>query len=452
MSISSFLKKQYRLQGLGKNGSLNPIDATVKLWDWLGQQTYKSDGATRLAVYNSVLKETGDVAEAAYQAKEIINFSRRGASPIFRIVTTAIPFMNARIQGLDVLWRSGTGQYSAKEFDAGIRNDPELQRKVIKSFVANGALLTFVTAMYYLMVGDTDEYRARRREERDNNWLIFTGKDLPPLKLPIPFEVGVMFKVIPERTMDFVVGGASGEETLESFTRATKDTLKFNPLSFQVLKPFMEAFVYNRSSFTGSPIVPPYMEQTIEEGLQYRETTSELAKIVGEQFGISPLKLEYMLNGYLGTLGGYGLSLVDTVLKGLTGRDFIRPRVDQLPLLKRFFGSPLGGGLQQQYYEMREESNKVIATMNKLKDEGRVDEYQSYANNNQGYLQTRGQVLAIDRSLKAITKQVNAVYQSKVLNPEQKRVALRSLEERRNQVLQYIPDMRRQQETYLGLQ
>ena len=155
------------------------------------------------------MQETGDVAEAAYQAKEIINFSRRGANPIFRIVTTAIPFMNARIQGLDVLYRSATGQYSAKEFDASIRQDPELQSRVIKGFVANGALLTFATALYYLMVGDTDEYRARRREERDNNWLIFTGKDLPPLKLPIPFEIGVMFKVIPERTMDLVSGQAS---------------------------------------------------------------------------------------------------------------------------------------------------------------------------------------------------------------------------------------------------
>ena len=81
------------------------------------------------------------------------------------------------------------------------------------------------------MVGDTDEYRARRREERDNNWLIFTGKDLPPLKLPIPFEIGVMFKVIPERTMDLVSGQASVGETGESLSRAFLDTAKFNPLT-----------------------------------------------------------------------------------------------------------------------------------------------------------------------------------------------------------------------------
>ena len=52
--------------------------------------------------------------------------------------------------------------------------------------------------MYYALV-IKDEYRARRREERDDNWLIFTGSDLPPLKIPVPFEVGVLFKTLPER-------------------------------------------------------------------------------------------------------------------------------------------------------------------------------------------------------------------------------------------------------------
>ena len=84
----------------------------IKLWDYLGRKTYESDGATRKAVYLKVLEETGSQAEAAFQASEIINFSRRGGHPI-SIITTAIPFLNARIQGLDVLYRSMTGKYSA---------------------------------------------------------------------------------------------------------------------------------------------------------------------------------------------------------------------------------------------------------------------------------------------------------------------------------------------------
>ena len=80
MSISAFLKKQYRLQGLGKNGSYNPIDATVKLWDCDNKHTSQTEQQEK-AVYLKVLQETGDVAEAAYQAKEIINFSEEEPIP-----------------------------------------------------------------------------------------------------------------------------------------------------------------------------------------------------------------------------------------------------------------------------------------------------------------------------------------------------------------------------------
>ena len=74
---------------------MNAEDAFYKLWDGLGALTTKSDGATRLAVYEAVYKdmkkrggsEAEAQSEAAYQALEIINFGRRGLSPMFRVVT-----------------------------------------------------------------------------------------------------------------------------------------------------------------------------------------------------------------------------------------------------------------------------------------------------------------------------------------------------------------------------
>ena len=66
-----------------------------------------------MAAYDQVLKETGNEAEAAYQGMEIINFSRRGSSSLFRIYASAVPFLNARIQGLDVFYRALKGEYSS---------------------------------------------------------------------------------------------------------------------------------------------------------------------------------------------------------------------------------------------------------------------------------------------------------------------------------------------------
>ena len=38
------------------------------------------------AVYDDVLARTGDEAEAVWQAKEVMNFARRGAHPVMRVI------------------------------------------------------------------------------------------------------------------------------------------------------------------------------------------------------------------------------------------------------------------------------------------------------------------------------------------------------------------------------
>ena len=90
------------------------------------------------------------------------------------IITTAIPFLNARIQGLDVLYRSMTGKYSGSP-GAAITSDNQIRNNIIKG-AFRGGLLAMATLLYYAMVSDKDEYRARRREERDDNWFIFTSE------------------------------------------------------------------------------------------------------------------------------------------------------------------------------------------------------------------------------------------------------------------------------------
>ena len=441
LSIEQYVKQQFRLNGIGNNGSMNPINMGIKLWDFLGQATYKSDGATRQAVYNAVYEQTGDVAEAAYQAAEIINFSRRGANPIFRIVTTAIPFLNARIQGLDVLYRSATGRYSAGTPESAITSDKAIRQQVMAGFIGRGALLMGATMLYYALVSDKDEYKERRREERDDNWLIFRGKGEEPLKLPVPFEVGLLFKTIPERIMD---SGLFSRETGQTLRRGFSNTAFIDPLGFQVVKPLYEAFIDNRSQFTGSPIVPEYMEESIEPSEQYRETTNELARLLGQAFNISPLKIDYTLRGYGGTLGTYVLSLLDATLRQFTGRDYITPRIDQMPLLKRFLASPIGGGLQQQFYELRSESDKAIATINILKERGLVEKYLAYSRNNQGLLATRQQVLALDRWMTNWRDRRDAILRDKTMDADIKKDLLQQLELDRNMRLMYLPELTEQ--------
>ena len=273
-------------------------DAFFKLWDGLGALTTKSDGATRLAVYDAVYKKLKDEgyteaqaqSEAAYQALEIINFGRRGQDPLFRVITSAIPFLNARVQGLDVLYRSATGKYSAVEKLQANESLKDVQGRILRKAALNASLLTSITLLYYLMVHDTDEYKNLKREVRDDNWIVPTPFDYS-IKIPIPFEVGMLFKAIPERVFDLTLGDdaftqKSLDEAITSTTRQLETSLNLpfleSGLGIQAIKPIVEA-LSNRNSYTGQDIVP-YYQLKREPGLQARSTTNQLAKEIGEAF------------------------------------------------------------------------------------------------------------------------------------------------------------------------
>jgi hypothetical protein len=64
------------------------------------------DAATRVSMYNSFLKQGLTKREAILATLEAMNFSRRGTSISVLYANTLIPFFNASLQGLDVLYRA----------------------------------------------------------------------------------------------------------------------------------------------------------------------------------------------------------------------------------------------------------------------------------------------------------------------------------------------------------
>jgi hypothetical protein len=440
--IQKYIRKEMQKAGVGNNGSLTATDSVTKVWDWLGQQTTKSDGATRKAVYDKIFELTGSQAEAAFQALEIINFGRRGANPIFRLITSAIPFLNARLQGLDVLGRAHLGRYSAvRKFKLGEQRS-EMAKDIALGTLMRGGFLALLTGIYYFLVSDEEEYKNARREVRDDNWIIPLGEGMPALKIPIPFEVGVLYKVIPERVIDTAMGGDIND-TLKTLQRQAVTTLKIDPLGFQVIKPIVEV-MNNKSSYTGQEIVPYYMRIGLEEGYQSRYGTNELARIIGEGLNISPIKIDYVLRGYGGTLGGYVLSATDALLRTQTDRDYISPRIDSMPILKRFFLTDLGGGLQQQFYELRAESDKFQQTVNSLRKQGRYEELIAYMENHQGLARTRPQLLALERYMTNWRRKRDRVLNSTILSPQQKKEILEQMEYERDMRLAYVPQLKEQ--------
>ena len=425
-------------RGIGPEGGRgSPLGMFTSIWDALGNATTRSDAATRNAVYKDVLARTGNEAEANFQALEVINFSRRGANALARVLTATIPFLNARFQGLDVFYRAGKGEYTA--------NKELSRRQAIQSFVTRAGMLTALTALYYTLVSDDDQYKEQSEEIRDNNWIIPTASGVP-VKIPIPFEVGLVFKTIPETILAATVGDKSSKEARDTIQRGIVSTLEINPLGVQAISPLVEASM-NHSFYTGRDIVPYYIDANVATGLQDRVSTTEMGKFIGSELGISPIKVDHVMTGYGGTLGGYVLSAVDAILRSeaVTGDEAAKMpalKIYEYPVIKRFFASEQGSGLRQDAYELYREINKVVTTSNKLKKEGRLEELNSYLSSKQHLLDLKSPVYNIKGKLDQSRRSRDAIMRMDI-DPERKREMIDDIDENINEMLKVIPALKK---------
>jgi hypothetical protein len=250
--------------------------------------------------------------------------------------------------------------------------------------------------------------------------------------------VGVLFKTIPERIMDSYYKDAPAKDLQNTLTRAATSTFAFNPIPQTVL-PIFEV-VANYDFFTGRAIVPQYM-QNRDAIAQARFGTNELARMLGEATGISPLKLDHMMNGYLGSLGTYTLDVVDNVLRD-NDRAYPERKWFEYPFVRRFFTTAMRPGLQEQFYELDTRINGVVQSMNALKSEGRNDELQAYIMENQNILALKKGVSVLDKMVTNYRDQKNAVLRMDI-DPEEKRRIIDELDRGIALQLKVIPELRR---------
>ena len=442
-------KRGFKTEGLTKRDSIlqsTAIRPLTLLWDAAGSVTTRSDAATRRAVFDDVLARTGNLAEAQFHAMEVMNFSRRGSSPLMKGFTALVPFLNARIQGLDVLYRGATGAYTSQQDIKANRG------KVALSVALRGLAIASFTSLYYSLLSDDEEYREAAPHIRDNNWLVptkYTGLD-SMIRIPIPFEVGVIFKLIPElimRSFDDPEGLGSelgsditSAEAIQSMKTQLISTFNISPTNIQAIKPLLETMT-NHSFYTNREIVPIFTDRSIEKAFQKQAGTSEIAKGIGKQFDISPIKIDHLAKGYFGTIGSYVLAATDEILRDQE-IDVPRRRLSDMPVIKRFFVSTKSQGLESSFYEMHDEIKKIIPTLNKLREQGRIEEAQSYLAAQQSMIAISKPVKATAKKLSALRKQRQAVRDSRSLTSDQKRLMIDQIESTMDFYLRIVPQLK----------
>ena len=370
------------------------------LWEKLEKGTENSDLATRIAVYNDVLARTGNQAQALWEAQEVLNFRRRGR--YMKLVSASIPFLNARIQGLDVLYRGFTGNAAS---------GATLPREQIKRLaIVRGSYLMAFTSLLWLMQSGDDEYELIDDSVRDNNWIIlgkYFGKPDTFIKIPIPFEVGLMFKTVPDRVLSAALGTDTNADLARSMKQAVFGTLQFGPPT--AISPIVENLI-NYNFLSGRSILNPYEQTDVDPRLVTRTGTSELAQKtadilsaaglggVGILGANTPVEIDNLIRGYTGTLGSYLVTLLDSALP----TDITKPsrHLEDYPVVSRVLGELRSArGVTGEIYQLRDQVRKATNSIKGWETRGNFDRVEEILERDIGLLSNQE---AINQSLKKI--------------------------------------------------
>jgi hypothetical protein len=415
-------------KALGKYAPSTGLDklknAPTSLWESLEKGTMASDAATRMEVYKNVLAETGNEAEALYRAMEVMNFNRKGRSAVVRVLTAAVPFLNARIQGLDVLYRAMSGQMGTSD-----------AKQIQKAFFVRGASIMAMSMIYWALTHDDDEYKKQEQETRDNYWLIPSMG----IKIPIPFEVGVIFKVIPERIAEYFLGNDTGKDFADSMKRNFMNTFAFNLIPQTVL-PIYEAKT-NYSFFTQRNIIGAGLEGVAPE-YQVGPNTSQLAAFLGKELGYSPMLIDHVIGGYTGTFGSYAVDVIDAI--AFANSDVQRPskRFEQLPIFKRFLLDPQAKGNVTAYYDLKNSVDEAVRTSNFLEKTSNFEELGKYSEETLKVLASKDFVSDMEKDMKELREMATFV-RSSTMSPDDKRDMLMSITDAENAMTANVKYLRK---------
>ena len=368
-----------------------------------------ADSLTRRAQYNSYIEQGMSEMEATLLALESMNFNKRGASPSIHIANALIPFFNAQIQGLNVLYKAMTGQM--------IFND---KLKIRQKLLQRGGMMAAASIVYAIMMQDDEAYKNAEADQKYGKWFVrIPGVD-EPVRVPIPFEIGYIFKALPEALVNSMLDEHGGEQAVKAFKQIALQTIPGGS-SYgipQAMKPAIEAGL-GKSFYTGRDILSAREKELLPEE-QFRNNTAEMSKLIGQVTGTSPIIFENLVRGYTGTVGLAFLHALSLGVPPGESPEKAVKRLSEYPIVGGAFQPNDAGGITNSVYERMSDAQKVERTYEKLVEEGRMAEAKAL-------LQRRGNDMLQAELAKEFKSNMNQLIaaeraiQASDLPPEEKR-------------------------------
>ena len=307
--------------------------------------------ATRLAEFHNVRKgytgignrlfgktrKPGSIQDAALESRDItLDFSRIGSHT--KSWNKISAFFNASIQGTDKMFRAW-------------RENP------LDMTIKTAMFITMPSVLLWYLNKDDPRYQELPQWQKDIFWIIPTKDTL--IKIPKPFELGILFGTVPERMLQWMYDKDRGQKGngFKGLGDVIIDNMAPN-VSPTALVPALEAAT-NYSLFMNRNIVPQHERDNLPPAMQYGPYTSAVGKGIGKMFDVSPRIVDNTIRGYTGGLGGFGLTLSDSVL-GM-GEERPAKRISEMPGIRGFTATPYASSESvQQVYDEFDRQNRLF--------------------------------------------------------------------------------------------
>ena len=370
-----------------------------------------ADNAVRQAVYLMARESGLSEAAAVEKAFEIINFRTRVGSNTLASAARNVVFLNsfyaASRVALKVLSSEGTS--------------PTERAKARKTLIST---MSWIGATSFFMalanIGDDDYEKMSRAEQASKLTLPGLGGWGIPLR-PDPFLlVKYMAEMVARQGFTQYTDDSARIKT--TIGEAISNTLFSGPMPVaQPLKVAAELFT-NYSSFTSRPIVGRGQE-SLESYMQQSAGTSAISKAIGQSSknltdalgfktgSISPVQMDHFIKGMLGMYGG-AVILATNQMVNDRPTESVKDIIASMPGMGRIAVKTFDSQLKTDFYDLANEVNTAVDTLNAFKAAGLGDKYREYAEKNTDRLKYRGTVAAIQRQLSGIRKSINVISKS----------------------------------------
>ena len=261
-------------------GKVSAINLAVEQWPRM---------AEFMATAQKGNRTQEELMEAMYKAADITtNFGRSGQATKW-LNSSFVPFLNPSVQGADKVMR--TIRDNPKSFGAWL------------SLAGKAALFGIAPAILnYAMFGDEEDYDQLNQRDLDANFMV-------------PMGDGLWFKVPRGRALAAIqaVGNAGinlargrDVDPGELIDTVWTNIGVINPLSENITKAWMDTDLLDPESpgktWYGGDIESQSMQNKAPDE-RYDEKTDMLSKAIGGKLGVSPAKLNYLLDSYTGVFG-----------------------------------------------------------------------------------------------------------------------------------------------------